>query len=240
MSVYVIADTHLSHTGAKSMEIFGPKWDSYVKRIEYIWNGLISQDDTTVIVGDISWAMNFSQCIEDFDFINKLNGKKIIIKGNHDYWWDTMKKMNFFLERNGFDTIKILHNNAYIADNIIIAGSRGWFVDESNDELSDDAAFNIKIMNREVGRLAMSLSEAKKLKETNKEANIFAFIHYPPVYGDYVCEDIVNLLCEEKIEKCYYGHIHNAIPSKLRSLYKGIRFELVSADYVRFCPVKVY
>ena len=148
MSLYAIADTHLSFGTDKPMDSF-PGWDNYVGRIEENWNKLIRADDTVVIAGDISWAMNFDELKADFDFLHQLNGQKIIIKGNHDYWWNTLSKMNGFIEENGFDTINILQNNSFEVSDVSVCGSRGWLFD------SEDA-HDEKVLNREVGRIKMS------------------------------------------------------------------------------------
>lgn len=153
MSLFAIADTHLSLGTNKPMDSF-PGWNDYVQRLEKNWNNIVTDSDTVVIAGDISWAMNFDELVADFDFLNKLNGRKIIVKGNHDYWWNTATKMNKFIESNKFDSIKILHNNSYTVNNISVCASRGWMFesDEEHDE---------KILNREVNRLKMSLDSAE-------------------------------------------------------------------------------
>lgn len=238
MSVYVIGDTHLSLSCSKPMDVFGVKWEDYVSRIEKNWNSCVDSSDSVVIAGDISWGMNFDESREDFRFIHSLNGKKYILKGNHDYWWNTLSKMERWVEENGFDSIRFIHNNAYLCGDIIICGSRGWFVDDIND-IDGNPEFNRKILNREVNRLSISISEAKKIKAKRPECGICAFIHYPPVYGSYVCDEIVELLRKEEIAVCYYGHIHNASEGRLIRNYKNIRFELISADYLMFKPAKV-
>ena len=238
MSVFVIGDTHFSFSGHKSMDIFGERWEDYVNKLEKNWNECVRDDDSVVIVGDISWGMTLEESLEDFRFINNLKGKKYIIKGNHDYWWTTIKKMGKWINANGFDTIKFVHNNAYLCEDIIICGSRGWFTDD-NSEIADAVEFNQKILNRELSRLGLSIAEAKKIKSNHEACDMCAFIHYPPVYGGYVCNEIVELLLKENIKTCYYGHIHNAVESKIRREYKNINFELISADYLEFKPAPI-
>lgn len=224
MSLYVIGDTHLSFATNKPMDIFGG-WTDYVNRLEKNWNEIVNDEDSVVIAGDISWAMNFEQLKPDFEFINRLKGQKYILKGNHDYWWNTMKKMNVFLEENHFDTIKILHNNAYLVGDIVICGSRGWFYDAAGEQ-------DGKVLAREVGRLKMSIDAAKELGD-----NLVAFLHYPPVMGEQVCEDFVDLINQENIKKCYYGHLHGDFTNY--TPYKKINkteFMLISADYLGFSP----
>ena len=155
MSVYAIGDTHLSFSVDKPMDIF-KGWDDYALRLENNWQRLVSPEDTVIINGDISWAMSLEEAEKDFEFLNRLNGTKIISKGNHDYWWNTVTKMEKFFKEKSFDTLKILHNNAYRVGNISIAGSRGWFFDAEKENVD-------KIMARECARLQRSIDEAKKL-----------------------------------------------------------------------------
>lgn len=222
MSLFAIADTHLSFGTDKPMDSF-PGWNDYVDRIEKNWNKIVTDDDTVVIAGDISWAMNFDELKADFDFIEKLNGKKIILKGNHDYWWNTSKKMNDFIESQRYKTISILFNNSYDIDGVSVCGSRGWLfdVDDEHDE---------KVLNREVGRLRLSLESA-----VNDE--IIVFLHYPPVTTDTKCDEILNLLKEYGIKKCYYGHLHGIAAKKaIDDVVDGIEFRLISCDRLGFVP----
>ncbi len=228
MSVYAIADLHLSFGTDKPMDVF-KGWENYTERLKNNWQRLVTENDTVVIAGDISWAMSLSEAYNDFDFINKLNGKKIFIKGNHDYWWTTKNKTDKYLLENGFDTISILNNNYFSADNIAICGSRGWFYDaeSSNDK---------KILNREVGRLKMSLEPA--IKDGYEP---FVFIHYPPIYNDVECGEILQVLREYNIKKCFYGHIHgkNAAKRAFCGEKYGIQFKLIACDSLGFMPLAV-
>ena len=222
MSLFAIADTHLSFGTDKPMDSF-PGWNDYVDRIEKNWNKIVTDDDTVVIAGDISWAMNFDELKADFDFIERLNGKKIILKGNHDYWWNTSKKMNDFIESQRYKTISILFNNSYDIDGVSVCGSRGWLfdVDDEHDE---------KVLNREVGRIRLSLESA-----VNDE--IIVFLHYPPVTTDTKCDEILNLLKEYGIKKCYYGHLHGIAAKKaIDDVVDGIEFRLISCDRLGFVP----
>lgn len=225
MSIYAIADTHLSFGTDKPMDSF-PGWNDYVSRIEKNWNKLVEVDDTVVIAGDISWAMNFEELYEDFKFINSLNGNKIIIKGNHDYWWNTAAKMNKFVEENGFTTISFIHNSSFSVEGVSICGSRGWMFesDEEHDEL---------VLAREVGRIRRSLESAE-----NEE--IIAFLHYPPVTTDTKCNEIIEVLNEFNVKKCYFGHLHGvAAKIAFEGTVDGIDFRLISCDRLGFMPLLI-
>lgn len=225
MSLFAIGDTHLSFGTDKPMNVFRG-WDNYVERLETNWNNLISEDDTVVIMGDISWAMNFKEMLEDFRFINSLKGQKIILKGNHDYWWNTMTKMNAFLEENSFDSIKFLFNNAYLCDGISVCGTRGWFYDAENDDNTE------KIILREAARLRTSIKAGRELG-----GEPVVFLHYPPVSKTQICQPIVDVLKEENIKHCYYAHLHSASAyNSFNGEMDGIKYELLSADYLKFCP----
>ena len=225
MSLFAIADTHLSFGTNKPMDSF-PGWENYTDRLKENWNKIIDNDDFVVIAGDISWAMNFDELKVDFDFINKLNGKKIILKGNHDYWWNTMSKMNKFIEENQFDTITILHNSAFDFDDFSVCGSRGWFFDSEEEH-------NEKVLNREVMRVNTSIECAK-----NDEKIVF--LHYPPVTENQCCDEILNLLKEKGIKKCYYGHLHGgAAKYAFDDNFDGIDFKLISADRLKFVPLLI-
>lgn len=228
MAVYAIADLHLSFGTDKPMDVF-PGWTNYTDRIQKNWQNLITDKDTVVIAGDISWAMNLNQTYNDFQFINALNGKKILLKGNHDYWWSTKSKMDRFLSEKGFDTLSILHNNYYTADGIAICGSRGWFYDAEDDA-------DKLILNREAGRLRLSLEPAVK-----DGYDPIVFLHYPPIYNNMECEEILSVLKKYNVKKCFYGHIHggNAAKKAFTGEKYGITFRLIACDYLKFTPLAV-
>ena len=224
MSLFVIGDTHLSLSVNKPMDIFRG-WTDYIDRLKSNWNKVVSPEDSVIIPGDISWAMNFNEAVKDFSFLNSLNGAKYILKGNHDYWWNTMSKINRFLAENNFDTIKIIHNNAYLVEGFAIGGSRGWFYD-------DTAEADKKVILREAGRLRMSLQEASKLG-----GELIAFLHYPPISTNQECEEILSVLKEFPVKRCYFGHLHGFIaPENAKIEWEDIQFNLVSADYLGFVP----
>ncbi len=228
MSVYAIADLHLSFGVDKSMDIFAG-WSDYVKKIEENWRKTVKRNDTVVIAGDISWAMKLEEAKKDLGFVNNLPGNKIIIKGNHDYWWTTKSKIENFLKENSLSTISVLFNCAYRVESIFICGTRGW---TCNPESEEDK----KILAREAGRLKCSLDFAKKY---NLEPVVF--LHFPPVYGGCESKEIINLLIERKVKKCYYGHIHGGASPKniIEGDYKGVYFKMISCDYIDFYPILV-
>lgn len=228
MSLYAIADLHLSLGEDKPMDIFAG-WNDYVSRLKNNWENLVSPDDTVVIAGDISWAMKLEQTYTDFKFINDLPGKKIFLKGNHDYWWGTKSKMDAYLAQNKLDSISILFNNSYTVGDFAVCGTRGWFLE---NESQDD----IKVLNREVGRLTASIQSAIK---TGKEPVVF--LHYPPVFGNTKCDEILNVLKEYDIKKCCYGHIHGRgnMRSAVEGIYENIDFKLISCDRLSFVPLLV-
>lgn len=230
MSLFVIADLHLSFGCNKPMDVF-PGWKDYTQRLEQNWRSLVKESDTVVIAGDISWAMKLEETEQDFAFIHQLPGEKILMKGNHDYWWSTKSKIERFLQEKGFTSMKVLHNNAYIVEDVAICGTRGWFYNSETEE-------DIKIVNREVGRLIASLDDAVK-----QDANVqpIVFLHYPPVYGNMACAGILDVLETRHIQQCYFGHIHGNQASKkaVRGNYHGIKMHLISCDYVNFMPILV-
>ena len=221
MSIYTISDLHLSFGSNKPMNIFRG-WENHTERLFANWNRLVNPNDTVVLPGDFSWGLKLEDTLEDFKFLNTLAGKKIILKGNHDLWWSTVKKLNEFLTENEIKNIEILFNNTIIAENHAIAGTRGWFYDDKADK---------KIVLREVGRLEKSLTEAEKTG-----LPVLVFLHYPPVYGNQVCNEIFDVLKNHKIKKVYHGHIHGAGFNNAVKEYDGIKFELISCDCIDFTP----
>lgn len=226
--IYTIGDLHLSFGSDKPMQIF-TGWSNYLERLEENWNSKITAEDTVVLIGDHSWALKLEDSVKDFEYIHsRLNGKKILVKGNHDLWWQTMNKLNIFLDSNGFDSIRFLFNNAYSVEGIAICGTRGWI--RENGEPQD-----IKILSREAGRLELSLQVAVKLG-----GEPVAFIHYPPIYGSEENVYITEILHKYNVKRCYYAHLHgNSIRGALNGERAGITYKLVSADGVGFDPVKI-
>ena len=230
MSLYVIADTHLSFGTDKPMDIFRG-WAEHTDRLSSQWQNLVEENDTVVIPGDISWAMDIKDAYKDFEFLNSLPGTKLIGKGNHDYWWCTMRKMEQFLAEKHFDSLHFLFNNAYLSDGVSVCGTRGWFFDAAGA----DSEENEKVILREAGRLRRSLEEGVRLG-----GELTAFMHYPVVTDEGMCEPLFSVLKEYGVKRCYFGHIHGDRSGRYNDFtVDGIRFSLISADNLAFCPKKV-
>ena len=224
MSLFAIADLHLSLGVDKPMDVF-PGWAGYVEKLEKNWRENVRPEDTVVVAGDISWGLDISEAKEDFAFLDRLPGTKILLKGNHDLWFSTKTKVEKFFAENGFSTLKILFNNAYEYGDRAICGTRGWL----NDPIEK------KVLLRECGRLRMSLEEGKKF---GKEPLVF--LHYPPVFGGGECYEILDVLLEYGIKQVYYGHIHGYSSGyAINGIRNGIDFRLISCDFVQFNPVKI-
>ena len=240
MSVYTIADLHLSSNADHPMDVFGARWRDYTKKIEKNWRALVTDADTVILPGDISWAMNLAEAREDFALLDSLPGQKLIGKGNHDFWWETAAKLHRFFDENGFTTLRLLYNNAYVVEDFIVCGTRGWFLEEERQQTVGEVDFT-KIRNREVQRLKLSLDAARALqKNGDEEKEIVVFLHFPPVWNGYVCHEIMELLCEYRISRVYFGHIHGVyhVPQTERAL--GINMTLISSDYLQFTPYPVF
>lgn len=228
MSLFVIADLHLSLGAEKPMDIFRG-WENYVERLEQNWRTLVRPEDTVVIAGDISWAMKLEDALKDFTFLHSLPGEKIIMKGNHDYWWSTRNKIDTFLAEHDLSSLKVMHNCAYRVGERALCGTRGWLYRAETEE-------DQKIVNREAGRLLASIEEAKKLGGT-----LTAFLHYPPVYDGMECREILEILVNAGVTDCYFGHIHGQYAAKkaLAGEYRNVKMHLISCDFVNFCPVQI-
>ena len=236
MALFTIADLHLpgKEGEKKSMEVFGSRWIGGIEKLKRNWNAIISSDDHVIIPGDISWAMSLEEAKNDFELLDSLPGTKIIGKGNHDFWWATASKMYKFFDENHFHSLKILYNNSFDIEDKLICGSRGWFAEESNQKTVGDVSWS-KITERETMRLNMSLESSTDFKDKEK----IVFLHFPPVWNNVVCRDIIELLHKHDVSRCYYGHIHGMYSSEANFDFSGIRFELISADYLDFCPKKI-
>ena len=227
MALYAIGDLHLSHGANKPMDVFGGNWVGYMDKLQ---EGLsvIGENDTTVLLGDLSWALGLDTAKEDFAWIDKIPGRKIILKGNHDYWWSTAAKFYKFCQENGFSDQYILNNNHYEYEGYAICGTRGWFFEE--DRSSDHDG---KVFRRELMRLEASLKSAGNLPK-------IVFLHYPPRYRGYECPEILQLLKQYDVRRCFYGHLHGTSHGlAMEGLWDGIEFRLVSADRLNFRPFQV-
>ncbi len=228
MALYALGDLHLSLSVNKPMDVFGGVWDGYVEKlIEGL--SVITQEDTTVLLGDLSWALGMEEARADFAFINAIPGRKIILKGNHDYWWTTATKFYKFCEENGFSDMYILNNNCYEYEGIALCGTRGWFFEE-------DAALgshNDKIFKRELIRLEASLKAAGEKEK-------YCFLHYPPRYRGYECPEILKLLKDYDVKLCCYGHLHSESHKlAVEGIHDGVDFRLCAADFLRFRPMRI-
>lgn len=233
MSIYIIGDLHLSFSVDKPMDIFGNNWENHAEKIKSNWLKKVKEEDTVILPGDFSWATYLEETYEDFKFLNSLPGKKIMSKGNHDYWWTTLTSMKKFLKENEFENIEFLYNNSYLVEDKIIVGTRGWVNSWRSQE-------NYKILKRENDRLILSIEDGIKKYGNDKE--IIAFIHYPPFYKETVPEEIdfIKTLNKYNIKKCYYAHLHgDSHREAIEGIVNGIEFELVSSDYLKFDLVKI-
>lgn len=227
MALYAIGDLHLCLGAPKPMDVFGGAWEGYMEKLK---EGLsvIGAEDTTVLLGDLSWALSLEEAKEDFAFINQIPGRKIILKGNHDYWWSTASKFYQFCKNNGFENMHILNNNHYIYEDFAICGTRGWFFEEEKSKEHDE-----KVFKRELLRLEASLKDAGYLPK-------IVFLHYPPRYKGYICQPILDLLSKYDVRQCYYGHLHSASHGlAVEGLWDGVDYRLVSADRIGFKPYRV-
>lgn len=240
MGLYVIADLHLSTNSKtdKPMNVFGKRWTDHTDKIIKNWKALVTEDDTVIIPGDISWALTLEEAVNDLKLIDSLPGKKLLSKGNHDYWWTTAKKIRECFDKNNITTIDILYNNAHRVDNVIITGTRGWYNDGSlKMPLNTDYD---KLVNRENERLKFSLNAAKDLKDEGEEVRTVVFFHFPPARAGFVCRPFIDTLKEYGITECYYGHIHGDYVSPQCTEFEGISMKLISADFLNFVPHRIY
>lgn len=230
MAIFAISDLHLATSCDKPMNIFSSKWDNYTEKMRNNWNRVVTDDDYVIIPGDISWAMYLNDTVSDFEYINSLKGKKLISKGNHDYWWTTLNKMNTFMNANKFDTVSILKNTSFMIGDTAVCGTRGWTISTSPN--SEDT----KIFEREKQRLILSLEDAK----AKKAKNIICAMHYPPIEKSADNSDFLEIMNAYGVKKCIYGHLHgvshNTAPI---GVFSGIKLQLVSCDYLNFMPLLI-
>ena len=237
MALYAIADLHLctNDIADKSMEVFGNSWADYITRIEQNWRRLITDADTVVIPGDISWALSLEDAISDLKFIDALPGKKILAKGNHDFWWSTMRKHEALFEKQEIKSISFLFNNAHESDEHIIVGTRGWYNDEDASNIPSGTDF-LKLTRREAQRLETSIKEGLKLKEQSPEKEIIAFLHFPPFWNGKASDTLIEVLNRYGIKRVFYGHIHGNYTVSPTFTHGDIEMSIISADYLKFTP----
>lgn len=232
MSIYAIADLHLSFGANKPMDIFGENWGNHWEKIQNDWKEKVKEEDLVLLPGDFSWAMYLKDTYEDFNYLNNLPGKKLLLKGNHDYWWTTLKSMRKYLQDNNFSNIDFLYNNSYLYENHIIVGTKGWQWSESEDD--------IKMLKRELIRLKLSIDDGVKKYGTDKE--FIVCTHYPPFNTISNKEiDFIEIMKQYNVKKCVYGHLHGqAHKDAVQGIVDGIEFKLISCDYTNFKLEKIY
>ena len=225
MSIYAISDLHLSFNTDKPMNVFG--WIDYENRIKEDWKNKVTDNDLVLLPGDFSWELKLEDTYKDFEFINNLPGKKILLKGNHDYWWSTLNKMREYL-----NNIDFLYNNSYEFEDKIIAGTRGWnIIDESEEDE--------KIKKRELIRLELSLNDG--ITKYGKDKPIIVCMHYPPIVKDNINNEFTNLLGKYNVTKCIYGHLHGKSQiNAVEGNFNNIEYKMVSCDYTNFKIQKIY
>ncbi|MCX7710640.1 MAG: metallophosphoesterase [Clostridia bacterium] len=232
MALYAISDLHLALSIDKPMDIFGNGWKDYMTRLKSRWQETVKPEDVVIVPGDISWATYLGQAYEDFKYIDALPGKKIISKGNHDYWWTTLSKLEKFKDENQFSSIHFMHNNSFDENGCLICGTRGWKCPGDDGFSAEDS----KIFNRELQRLELSLKSAE---QTDKR--IIVALHYPPFNSKKEPSGFVDILCKYKVDTCIYGHLHGeGFKNAVEGEYLGVNFRLVSADYLQFEPYKLH
>lgn len=234
MSIYTIADLHLSFLHNKSMDIFGENWENHAEKIEYNWKNTVTENDNVILAGDFSWAMYLKDTELDFKFLNSLPGNKILLKGNHDYWWTTLKSMKNYLKEHQLENIDFLYNNSYLVEDKIIAGTRGWNLMDSEETK--------KMIHREAIRLKLSIEDG--IAKYGQDKEIIIFMHYPPITQNTLSHnqflDFLEIMKQYQVKRCYYGHLHGKSHQEaVQGNIQGIDFKLVSADYLEFNLVKV-
>lgn len=225
MALYVLGDPHLSLSGEKPMDVFGSRWEDHTEKIKKAWLKTVKPEDTVVLAGDISWAMALRDAEADLGFFHALPGKKILLKGNHDYWWETLAKMNRFLEEREWEDFSFLFNNSFVIDGMAICGTRGWEVDSFDAQAQ-------KMIPREVQRLEHSLASAPA------EAEKVVFFHYPPVVGEH--DPFLSVLKKYGVRRVFYGHLHGPKAAATKPFVQnGMEYTLISADALDFTPLLV-
>lgn len=231
MSIYVIGDLHLSFANPKPMDIFGENWKNHEEKIKNDWKDKVKENDTVIILGDFSWAMELENMYEDFKYLSSLPGRKILLKGNHDYWWTSLKKLNEYLKENNFKNIEFMQNNSFEIEGKIIAGTRGWNFEDTEEDK--------KILDRELLRLELSIQDGIKKFGTDKE--IIVCMHYPPVTKQILENSkFIEVMKKYNVKKCFYGHLHGeALKEAVNGEIDGIKLTLASSDGLDFKLIKI-
>lgn len=237
MSIYALADLHLALSNPeKSMDVFGSRWEGYIPKIKDNWMKTVTDSDTVLIPGDISWATYIDKAEEDFRFISDLPGTKLLSRGNHDFWWTTMKKMEDYFAQKDFDNLQFIRTNVAQVEECLISGTRGWMIES---KASIEGSDNRKIYEREKLRLGMCID---KLNETDPEHSKkhILMIHYPPLTSNQEFTEFAEIISDGGVDICVYGHLHGKAHKKaFEGEFGGTRFICASADYVGFKPVKI-
>lgn len=240
MSIYAIGDLHLSLNKEKPMDIFGGNWKNHEQKIKENWKNTVQDTDLVILPGDFSWEMHLKDMYNDFAYLNELPGKKLLLKGNHDYWWTTLAKMREFLQENKFENIDFVYNNSYLFEDKIIVGTRGWAL---NDTENSD-----KMNHREEERLKLSLQSGV---DNFGDKEIICIMHYPPIIEEnkndannqsknLKVSNYVQIMKEYNVKTCLYGHLHGESHKEaFEGIIEGINFKLVSSDYLDFKLYKV-
>ncbi|MCL2860319.1 MAG: metallophosphoesterase [Oscillospiraceae bacterium] len=225
MSIFAISDLHFAFDKEKPMDIFGENWGNHEKKIQENWQNEVKGNDLILLPGDLSWAMNLEENYKEFQYLENLPGKKILLKGNHDYWWTTLTNMKKYLDESGFKTIELLHNNSFLYENYIIAGTRGW--------VSSNLEEDVKILKRELIRLELSIENG--IRQFGNDKEIIVMMHYPPFIDKKIGISFIELMNKYNVKTCIYGHIHGHFENVITNVENSnIEFKLVSADYLDF------
>lgn len=226
----------MSFSTNKPMNIFGQNWENHSEKIKKDWIEKVKPEDTVILAGDFSWATYLEETYEDFKYLAELPGNKLILKGNHDYWWTTVTSMKRYLEEQNIENVEFLYNNSYLIENKIIVGTRGWaLLDSENSE---------KMINREAARLELSIKEG--IEKYGEDKEIICIMHYPPISNaamknEYTYNSkFLDVMKKYNVKKCYYGHLHGASHKEaIEGVIEGIEFKLISADYLAFKLKKI-
>ncbi len=232
MAIFAIGDLHLSFHENKPMNVFGDNWESHEEKIKLSWENKVTKHDTVLLPGDFSWSMHLEDCLEDFSYLEKLPGRKVLLKGNHDYWWTTIHKMKHYVVENGFTSVDFLHNNSFFCDGYIIAGTRGWVQSEAEEDK--------RLVERELIRLELSMQDG--IQKFGKDKPMIVCMHYPPVTNSQqkMMSPFIKLMKQYPVTTCLYGHLHGtSIQEAIQGEVGGIQLKLVSADALNFEVIKV-